>query len=96
MKDNIKKAIKEYQCSGCINGYDPVESDCFKPCDTGCGCGAHRAGTFMLAVGKLFLGMPKDLIVLEKIMICIHIFSMTLKINMGKDMINLMFLFGNI
>ena len=59
MKDNIKKAIKEYQCSGCINGYDPVESDCFKPRDTGCGCGAHRAGTFMLAVGKLFLGMPK-------------------------------------
>lgn len=59
MKDNIKKAVKEYQCSGCINGYDPVESGCFKPCDTGCGCGAHRAGTFMLAVGKLFLGMPK-------------------------------------
>jgi hypothetical protein len=59
METNVKKAIKEYQCSGCISGHDPVESGCFKQCDTGCGCGAHHAGTFMMGIGKLFLGLPK-------------------------------------
>lgn len=60
METKIKKAIKEYQCSGCMNGHDPIKSGCFKPCDTGCGCGAHFAGTFMTGgIGKLFLGMPK-------------------------------------
>jgi len=60
MEAKIKKAVKEYQCSGCINGHDPIKSGCFKPCDTGSGCGAHFAGTMIMGgIGNVFLGMPK-------------------------------------
>jgi hypothetical protein len=57
MEDNVKKAIEEYQCSGCITGSN---TECFESCDTGCGCGKHYAGTIVMPyVGKIFLGLPK-------------------------------------
>ena len=57
MKENVKKAIEEYQCSGCITG---CNVECFEPHSTGCGCGKHYAGTMILpGIGKIFLGMPK-------------------------------------
>jgi hypothetical protein len=63
MEIKIKKAIEEYQCSGCISGHN---TECFEACDTGCGCGKHYAGTMML-LGKIFLGMPKGFNRLGKI-----------------------------
>ncbi|MFA5207516.1 MAG: hypothetical protein WC428_02550 [Candidatus Paceibacterota bacterium] len=57
MEDNIKKAIEEYQCSGCITG---MNTECFEAANSGCGCGKHYAGTMILpGIGKIFLGMPK-------------------------------------
>jgi hypothetical protein len=55
MEDNVKKAVEEYQCSGCITGSDV---ECFESHTSGCGCGKHFAGTFMPPFGKIFLGMP--------------------------------------
>ncbi len=55
MKDNIKNAIEEYQCSGCVAGSD---ISCFEKNDYGVGCGKHIAGTTILGIGKIFLGMP--------------------------------------
>lgn len=56
MTDTVKKAIERYQCPGCILGSD---ISCFKESDYGEGCGDHRAGTAILGIGKIFLGMPK-------------------------------------
>jgi len=57
MKRKLKKAIEQYQCSGCIKGCD---ISCYKKNeDFGEGCGEHFSGTFMTGVGKIFLGMPK-------------------------------------
>ena len=58
MEDNVKKAIEEYQCSGCISGHN---IECFGESESGgCGCGKHYAGTMVLPmIGKIFLGMPK-------------------------------------
>lgn len=56
MKKEIKNAIEEYQCSGCSNGGD---TKCFKENNKGVGCGKHYAGTIILGIGKIFLGMPK-------------------------------------
>lgn len=58
MEENIKDAIEEYQCSGCISGCD---ISCFKPDKIGesVACGGHRAGTLISGIGKIFLGMPK-------------------------------------
>jgi len=58
MKDNIKDAIEEYQCSGCMSGSD---ISCFKTDEIGnsAACGNHRAGTLITGIGKIFLGMPK-------------------------------------
>lgn len=56
MNENIEKAIKNYQCSGCIGGPFP---NCFKKDDTGVGCGGHKAGTYVGGIGNIFLGMPK-------------------------------------
>jgi hypothetical protein len=56
METKLKKAIEEYQCSGCISGHN---TECFESCETGKGCGKHYAGTFMIPAGKMFLGMPK-------------------------------------
>lgn len=56
MNSKVKDAIEKYQCSGCISGCD---ISCFKTCDTGNGCGAHYAGTYISNIGKILLGMPK-------------------------------------
>lgn len=58
MKTKIKKAIEEYQCSGCVSGCD---ISCFKPNDNGgVGCGLHHAGTMIFpGIGNIYLGMPK-------------------------------------
>jgi hypothetical protein len=50
MMMNIKEAVKEYKCPGCVNGCEPEEDvDCNK----------HCAGTYGSGIGKLLLGMPK-------------------------------------
>lgn len=57
MKTEIKEAVQNYQCSGCISGYDTT---CFIKNETGgVGCGKHRAGTMIMGIGKIFLGLPK-------------------------------------
>jgi hypothetical protein len=57
MEAKIKNAIEEYQCSGCCNGGD---ISCFKPNGNGgVGCGHHSAGTGIISIGKIFLGLPK-------------------------------------
>lgn len=57
MEENIKSAIKEYQCSGCVCGSD---TSCFEPNEMGgVGCGKHVAGTRASYIGSFFLGMPK-------------------------------------
>lgn len=56
MNNNVKKAIEEYQCSGCVAGGD---ISCFKQNENGVGCGRHCAGTRLYGIGLLLLGMPK-------------------------------------
>ncbi len=51
------KFIKNYQCSGCIKGSFP---ECFtENTNGGIGCENHFAGTGIMGLGKIFLGMPK-------------------------------------
>jgi len=58
MKDKFKKAIEEYQCSGCVRGSNiqcyekSKESDQIK-------CSKHVVGTSTLGIGRFLLGMPK-------------------------------------
>jgi hypothetical protein len=52
---NIKEAVEEYQCSGCVGG---TYEECFKKATHGVGCGGHCPGTLLSGVG-IFLGMPK-------------------------------------
>jgi hypothetical protein len=57
MEPKIKRAIQDYQCSGCISGHN---MSCFeRNTDGGIGCGKHHAGTTILRVGNIFLGMPQ-------------------------------------
>jgi hypothetical protein len=58
MKDNIKEAIEEYQCSGCVSGSNV---SCFEKDDLNgtAACGKHTAGTMIMGIGRIFLGMPK-------------------------------------
>jgi hypothetical protein len=57
MKEKLKNVIEEYQCSGCING---CGIKCFESNGNGgIGCGKHMAGTFVMQIGKIFLGMPR-------------------------------------
>lgn len=53
---NIKEAIKEYQCPGCVCGSD-LECGSYKNADTGQGCGGHVAGTMIGGLGTIFLGL---------------------------------------
>ena len=55
MKDSIKTAIEEYQCSGCVCGSD---TECYKEDDDGVGCGKQVPGTTIMGPGRIFLGMP--------------------------------------
>jgi len=57
MENNVKNAVKEYQCSGCSNG---SYETCFKKNEIqGVGCGSQFSGTMISGIGKIFLGMPK-------------------------------------
>ena len=56
LKEEVKNAIEEYQCPGCVTGHDVT---CFSPSPSGIGCGKHCAGTMCLGIGSFFLGMPK-------------------------------------
>jgi hypothetical protein len=57
MKTQVKNAIEEYQCSGCVSGSDV---SCFEENESGgVGCGKHCAGTMCFGIGSFFLGMPK-------------------------------------
>lgn len=57
MDEKHKKAVEEYQCSGCVNGSDIT---CFLINQAaGIGCGKHHAGTFGMGTGSFFLGLPK-------------------------------------
>lgn len=59
MTENIKNAIKEYQCSGCgIGGGNNLS--CFQPNENGgVGCGKHSAVTYIQNIGCVLLGMSK-------------------------------------
>jgi hypothetical protein len=52
--------IEEFQCMGCTCGGDTKECDCYDFCDLGTGfwCLGHSAGTFLMGVGKIALGLP--------------------------------------
>ena len=55
----IEETVKEYQCSGCVNGHD---LSCYKKDAGGTigrACSVHYPGTFIIGVGKILLGMPK-------------------------------------
>lgn len=56
MESKIKKAIEEYQCSGCVRGSEI--SECFRKVDCNEACGHHSAGTMSNREGRLLLGMP--------------------------------------
>lgn len=56
MKKEIKDAIENYQCPGCVSGSD---ISCFEKRDEeGEGCDKHVAGTSLSGYGAFFLGMP--------------------------------------
>ena len=55
MENKIKKAIKEYQCPGCVTG---IGLDCYEK-GTWEECKAHTIGTLKLGVGWILLGMPR-------------------------------------
>lgn len=57
INEKVKHAIEEYQCSGCLFGYDTT---CFgNNSIAGIGCGKHRAATMIGGIGKIYIGMPK-------------------------------------
>jgi len=53
---DIKEAIEEYQCPGCICGSD-LKCGSYKNADVGQGCGGHVAGTIISRIGTIFLGL---------------------------------------
>jgi len=55
MREDFKKAIQIYQCSGCVCGSD---TSCFIKGEN-LECDKHVAGTRIMGIGRLFLGMPK-------------------------------------
>lgn len=56
MKEEIKKAVEEYQCPGCVCGSD---ISCYQKGE-GVECFRHVAGTTLMPqIGRIFLGMPK-------------------------------------
>lgn len=50
----MNKIIKEYQCIGCVCGYPECKATFNSE-----GCQKHTAGTYIVGVGKIFLGMPR-------------------------------------
>jgi hypothetical protein len=56
MKKLIKDAVEEYQCPGCVSGYN---TSCYKKDEYSNSCKEHLAGTILFPSGTVFLGMPK-------------------------------------
>lgn len=56
LDDKIKKAVEEYQCPGCVCGHDTT---CYQEKSGSEACGKHVAGTMIMGLGQIFLGMPK-------------------------------------
>ena len=56
MEKHIKKAIEKYQCTGCAYGSD---TSCYEKSAKSFECEKHVAGTTILGIGRIFLGMPK-------------------------------------
>ena len=56
MNENIKSAVEAYQCPGCVVGCD---IECYEKSVCSSSCQKHVAGTTILGLGKIFLGMPK-------------------------------------
>ena len=50
MKNNY---VNEYQCPGCIYG----GNECFKENEIGIGCKSHCTSTYIMGLGKIFLGL---------------------------------------
>ena len=55
MNENVKKAVEEYQCSGCVGGSD---TSCYVKGNNSVACDKHVAGTRISNIGRIFLGMP--------------------------------------
>lgn len=55
MEEEVQKAIRKYQCTGCVGG--PALS-CFEE-GSALECGRHVAGTRISSVGRIFLGLPR-------------------------------------
>ena len=57
MKDKIKKAVQEYQCTGCVSDW---EDNCYKRTDeNNAACLNHQPGTLIIPnVGRVYLGLP--------------------------------------
>ena len=53
---NIKEAINEYQCPGCVCGCD-LTCGSYKKDNIGSGCGGHVVGTICSNIGHIFLGL---------------------------------------
>lgn len=55
--------IKKFQCCGCTCGSDPETCKNFKlyelPSENILWCSGHSAGTILMGVGKIALGLPK-------------------------------------
>lgn len=77
-----KKAVKEYQCVGCVGG-DP---GCYKAGDN-LACVNHCAGTMANGIGRFFLGLPKGFCRLGDGKPKIYIFK-TLKKGWGYNKFN--------
>ena len=58
---NVQEMISEFQCPGCTCGTSPcTECESYKPQGgESWVCAGHSAGTMILGIGKIFLGMPK-------------------------------------
>jgi hypothetical protein len=55
--NEVKKAIEEYQCPGCVCGSSP-DDGCLKQDNNKERCSAHASGTSVSGIGRIFLGMP--------------------------------------
>lgn len=54
-KMKINKLVKKYQCMGCVGDNE----GCFKKDTLGIGCEKHCAGTRIIPLGKILLGITK-------------------------------------
>ena len=53
----MREMIEEYQCCGCVCGGN-IKCGKYKTSET-LACDGHCAGTTVMGIGRIFLGMPK-------------------------------------